>query len=119
MSLYDEMQAVVKSILADPDFKQGVTSLVKVAPGTGPAYDPGSPVETSYTLDGAVRGVKFKYVAKSLAVASDLQITHAALEVEPEMTDFVIADGVRYKIVHIDRKPSVGVAVAYTLILRR
>lgn len=119
MSLYDEMQAVAKSLLGDADFKQGVTSLVKVTPGNGPAYDPGASTETLYILDGAVRGVKFKYVAKSLAVASDLQITHAVPEVEPALTDFVEADGVRYKIVHIDRKPSVGVAVAFTLILRR
>lgn len=119
MSIYDEMQAVAKSLLSDLDFKQGQTSLIKVTPGAGPAYDPGASTETVYTLDGTVRDVKFKYVAKSLAVASDLQLTHAVISVEPALTDFVEADGVRYKIVHIDRKPSIGVAVAFTLILRR
>lgn len=118
MSIYEEMNVVAKELLGE--FKQGQTYLVKLTPGTGPSYAPGKPLETRISLDAAVRGAKFKYVTNNLAVASDLQVTFAgSTDYEPAPVDFVELDGVRYKIVYIDRKPSVGVAVAFTLIVRK
>lgn len=119
MSIYDDMQKIAQDLLGPANFKQGETYLIKLLPGGGPAYAPGKPVEKLHSIDAAVRGAKYKYIAKQLAVASDLQVTFAPIAVEPEARDFVQLDGVRYKIVHIDRKPSAGVAVAFTLIVRR
>lgn len=173
MSLYDEMQELTKSLLSDPDFKQGTSALVKVTPGGGMAYKPGAPTETSIIIDAVARGVSFKYLQRNLAVASDIQVTFAPvflradetggvvtfervrrvtqadrdewarfagwtfagtwidsaplqegrwpeiLAVEPSMNDFIVLDGVPFKIVHIDRKPSIGTAVAFTVIVRR
>lgn len=119
MSIYDEMQNVARELLSDPEFRQGVISLIRLTPGNGPVDDPGNPTETAYALDGTARGVKFKYVSMGLAVASDLQITHSVIAVEPAMSDFVQVDGVRYKVVQVIRKPSAGTPVAFTLIIRR
>ncbi|NUM72740.1 hypothetical protein HUU40_00120 [candidate division KSB1 bacterium] len=120
MTLYDEMQQLTREILADPDFKQGETQLVQLTPGTGPIDDPGAPTRTLYNLNATARGVKFSYVAGGLAVASDLQVTHSVIPgVTPKMTDFVIADGVTYKIVAIIPKPAFGTTVSFTLIVRK
>lgn len=120
MALYDEMQSLASELLSNPDFKQGSTQLVVVTPGNWPIDEPGPESETFHNLDGAVRGVKFTYVANGLAVASDLQITHAVIPgVVPSMRDFVIVDGIRYKIVSVLPKPAAGTVVAYTLIIRR
>lgn len=118
MSIYDEMREVTKEILGNPDFKQGSTQLIRILPGSGPVDDPGPPVETSIEIDGAVRGVSWTFVQKSIAVGTDLQITHAAVDgVEPSIRDFVQVDGKRHKVKSVIRRPSAGVAVAYTLIL--
>lgn len=121
MSIYSEMQKIAQGLLSSPDFKQGSSFLVKRLPGTGPAYAPGMSIETLHPIDAAVRGAKFKYLQRNLAVATDLQVTFAASDnlPEPAGNDMVQIDGVRYKIIAIDRKPSSGVAVAFTLIVRK
>lgn len=120
MSIYDEMQKIARDVLGDQDFKQGLTNLVRITPGTGSVDDPGAPVESMVPLDGAVRGVQFRYVASTMALASDLQITCAVPPgPAPTMRDFVEVDGLRHKIVQIIPKPAAGVPVAYTLIIRR
>ena len=120
MSIYDEMQQVAREILESDDFKQGSTYLVRVVPGSGPVDDPGPSVETRIKLDGAVRGISWRFVQAGLGVASDLQITHAVVPgIIPAMTDFVESDGVRYKVVQIIARPAAGVTVVYTLIVRR
>ena len=73
MSFYDDMQNVASDVLKQ--FQQGVIKYVDITSGTGPADDPGEPTENEFILDGAARGVKFKYVQNGFAVASDLQIT--------------------------------------------
>lgn len=93
--------------------------LVQVTAGAGTAYNPGASTETLHNIDGVARGAKFKYIQKNLAVASDIQVTFAANGYEPQAKDFFEIDGERFKIVHIDRKPSAGTAVAFTLIIRR
>lgn len=120
MSIYDEMQKVAQEILGDPEFKQGPTYLVQITPGTGPVDDPGPGVETHHAINGAVRGVKWSLVNTGLAQASDMQIVHAVVPgVVPTAKDFVIADGIRYKVVQVLPKPAAGVPVAYLLVIRR
>lgn len=120
MSIYDEMQNVVREILGDPEFKQGSTHLVKVTPGTGPVDDPGPATRMITPIDGAVRGVKWSYVNIGLAVASDLQITHSVVPgVVPVAGDKVIADGIEYHVKTVQPLPAAGTPVAYVLILSR
>lgn len=128
MSLYDDLQPVVSGVMAE--FKQGDVKYLHRVPGTGPEDDPGAATETTYSVSAAIRGAKFRYVQSGLALASDLQATIAVemtnaatgaktTAIVPTMAGFVIADGVRYKIVGIDPKPSVGTPVAYVLIIRK
>lgn len=119
MTIYDEMQQVATELLTD--FNQATISLVTVTPGNGPAHNPGPSAEVVTALKGAVaRGVKFKYVQRGLAVASDLQVTHYVHPtVTPAMNGFVDINGQRLKIVHIEVKPASGTPVAYTLIVRK
>lgn len=120
MTLYDEMQQLTREILADPDFKQGSIVLVKLTPGSGPVDDPGPAVPSYTPLDGAARGVAFKYVMSGQAVASDIQVTHSVVPgVVPAIADFVDIDGLRHKITQVIPRPRAGVPVSYTLIVNR
>ncbi len=121
MSIYDEMRVIAQDVMSDEDFKQGTIVYVAITPGSGPADDPGAARETPYELAGGVaRGVQFKYVDNSTIVASDLQVTFADTDdFTPEMTGFVTIDGVPHKIMRIVRKPAAGIAVAWTLIVRK
>lgn len=126
MSFYDDMQAVAADVLKN--FKQGVIKYVDIAPGSGPADEPGDPTETDFTLDAAARGVKFKYVQGGLAVASDLQVTASVkatneaggvVSLSPNINGFIEVDDERYKIVQILPKPSAGTTVAFVFIVRK
>lgn len=117
MSFYEDMRGVASEILAE--FKQGAISYVELTPGAGPVDDPGAPTLKKYPLDGAVRGVKYSYVAKGLAVATDLQVTAAVFGAQPDMHGFIEIDGVTYKIVEIIPKPAAGTTVAFTFIVRK
>lgn len=121
MSIYSDLQPVVQEILGSADFKQGSTLLIQERPGAGPVDDPGPPVRSApVTLDGAVRGVKFSFVQLGLAVASDLQITHAVVPgVVPQANDIVSVDGSEYRVRQVVALPAAGTPVAYTLIIKR
>ena len=126
MSFYDDMQNVASDVLKE--FKQGVIKYVDITPGTGPADEPGEPTENEFTLDGAARGVKYKYVQNGFAVATDLQITASMkaknssgseVTLNPNMKGFIIVDDVKHKIVKILPKPAAGTTVAFTFIVRK
>lgn len=118
MAFYDDMQAVASEILAE--FKQGIIEYVKITPGVGPIDNPGAPTILKTELDAAARGVQFKYVQNSLAVASDGQVTAAVHpDVVPNVKDFIDLDGIRHKIVSIIPKPLVGTTVAWIFIVRK
>lgn len=120
MTIFDDMQKVAKSLLGNAKFTQGSMVLVRNIPGAGSASDPGAAETRRYPVVSVPpRGAKYAYIMKNLAVASDLQMTFAPIEVEPLPRDFFEINGVPYKIMYIDRKPSAGTAVAFTLILRR
>jgi hypothetical protein len=126
MSIYKKIQSVAADVLRE--FDQATASddpdkgiwYVAVAPGNGPPDNPGPPVETPYKVDGAARGVKFKYVTGSDIVASDLQATMAVIPgLVPSIAGFVKLDGARYKIVRVDPVPPVGDPVVYRLFFRK
>jgi len=124
MPFYDDMQSVASELLAE--FNQGVIAYIRVTPGVGPAHDPGPATETPVPVDATARGVKFKYVQNGLALATDLQVTAAAIPAlitdfanETVVRGFVTIDGLRYKIVQAIPKPAAGVPAAFTLIVRK
>lgn len=126
MSFYDDMQNVASDVLKE--FKQGVIKYVDVTPGAGPVDEPGEPMVNEFTLDGAARGVKYKYVQNGFAVATDLQVTASVkaknssgskVTLNPSMRGFIIVDDVKHKIVKILPKPAAGTTVAFAFIVRK
>lgn len=124
MALYDDMKALARDILTDPDFKQGTAYLIQPgANGAGPAYNPGNatpavPVE----LPGAVaKGVSSKYIIRSLAVEGDLQVTSSVVEgvTIDQARDKIRYDGHDWKIVAFMPTPPVGTVVVWKFIIRR
>ncbi len=118
---YAEMQGIASGILAE--FKQGTITLSRTptaAPETETPWEPGAPTTTTYTLDAVARGanqteIGSAYTNGTLVLASDLVVTCAVPEVEPQMTDAVTIDGREYVIKGISRKPAAGTPVAYAL----
>lgn len=114
---YKEMQDVASELFAE--FKQGEIAYVQIVPGTGPVDNPGPSAEVVHPLDAVARGVKFKYIDGKNVVQSDMQISMPGAGVAPDMKGFVSLDGVRYKIIQIDRKPAAGTPVAWVVIFRK
>ncbi|HRQ13074.1 MAG TPA: hypothetical protein PK205_07195 [Promineifilum sp.] len=118
MGFYDEMQGIASGLLKE--FKQGKIEYVRVIPGAGSFDEPGVGTEVKTELDAAARGASFKYVTKGLAIASDKQVvSHVNAAVTPNTRDAIDIDGVRYKIVHFEPKPSAGTAAAWLFIVRK
>jgi hypothetical protein len=129
---YQEMRGVAQNVLRDFDQREGDGSAqtdglwyIGMTPGAGPADEPGAPTPVPFKLEGAARGVAFKFIGSPGAngttiVATDMQCTVAAKDgFEPTMTGFIDMDGVRHKIMSIVNLPPVGVTVAHTLIFRK
>lgn len=115
---YGDMQAVASDVLRD--FKQGTVQYIHVTPGTGPVDAPGSPTETVFQVDAAVRGVSFRYVDKTTVVATDLQATFAVKAgMAPSIGGFMVIGGVRHKIIQVMNKPAAGTVVAHVVIIRK
>jgi hypothetical protein len=118
VSIYQELQGVASELLTE--FDQGGIYYIAVTPGTGPAQNPGPGVETPYKVDGTARGVSFKYIDNKNVVASDLQITMAVdARYTPNEKGFALINGVRHKVVQAHRKPSAGIPVAWTIVVRK
>lgn len=116
-TFYQDMQAVASDLLRK--FDQGDVYYIAAVKGAGPADAPGEPVETTYKVDAAARGVSFKYIDGSNIVASDLQATMAVhSDFTPAIGGFVIVGARRYKVVRVVAKPAAGTPVAYTVIFR-
>lgn len=118
MSIYDEMQTLAKSVLKD--FKQGVIQLAHRVPAAGPIDEPGEPTEIIYDLDATAKGASYKFVQSGLALATDLMVTAAVVDgVTPSSADFIVIDGVRYKIVQFLPPPAAGTNVVWKFIVRK
>lgn len=115
--IYSELQGVARELLTE--FTQGTITYTAIARGAGPADEPGAAVPTDYPFEGVMRGVKQKYVDNSTVFVTDMQVTMPGNIVEPDASGFVSAGGQRYKIVQIDRKPALGPAAVFVLIMRK
>lgn len=118
MTIYDELQDVTREIMSE--FKQGSCVYIRRTPGNGPVDNPGTSTIDRFELDAAARGVKYKYVASNLALASDLQVVASVKpEFTPDPTGMVEVDGLEYKIVQLLPIPAAGTPVAHTYIIRK
>lgn len=126
MGFYDEMRAVATELLSGElgqssasDGNKRTIEYVKITQ-TGTFDAPGAPTYTLTPLDATSRGASFKYVAKSLAQAGDMQVVSAIHpDVTPDARDSIDINGVRHKIVHIEPKPTAGAPVAWLFIVRK
>lgn len=118
MSIYDEMQGVATELFSQ--FSQGLIEYVELKPVSGGTPDdPGDPVRVEYTLTATARPVSTKYVDGSHIVQSDKQVSMPGGDVEPQMSGFLVIDGVQHKIIGIKRIPEAGTVISYILIVRR
>ena len=119
MSVYDDAQEVAKEVLEE--FNQGVIQLVSVTAATGgTADDPGDPTEATNDLDAVVAGVSYQFVQQGLAVVSDKLVIAAVLDgVTIGPVDYIIVDGVRYKIVADVSTPGAGTRAVWKFIIRK
>jgi len=122
MSIYDELQGVASGLFAE--FKQGLVQHVSISHGVGTPDEPGAIVETVREINATVqnasnaKGLSY-FVKQSSVVAGDLLVSTGVPAVAFAMTDFMLIDGVRYKIAAILPKPAAGVPVAFSLLVRK
>lgn len=116
---YGQMATIADNLLTR--FNQATITLVRVGAVTGPSYAPGKPVETLEMMTGAVaRGVSTKYIVNGLANAGDLEVTIKARNVTaPSLSDAVLINDVRYKIVSVETIPAAATPIVYKLVVRR
>lgn len=118
MGFYDEMRDTASEILSE--FAQGAINLVKAGNKTGDPWKPTTGTPTTVPLKATAKGVALKYISSGVAVAGDVMVTASAnSEAVPDMADSVTIDGVRFKIVSIERVPAAGTTVVYILICRK
>lgn len=116
MSIYDELRPVAASLLKE--FKQGEVQLVNIVT----SGDPDSPtnLETVIDLDAVCSGVSYRYVKDGFALESDLTVTASVVDgVNPSMNDFIMVDGVQYKIIRDISPPAAGNKIVWKFIVRR
>ena len=118
MTIYDDLQGVAQELFAE--FKQGVVQYVAKTPGGGPVDNPGPSVDTPFTVNATVGGVSKKYVDNGLAIGTDLQVRMPFdSRFIPDMKGFFTIDGVRCKILSIDKLPAAGPTIAYVIPIRK
>lgn len=115
--IYSELQSLAAELL--PEFSQGTITYIHPGTVSGDADEPTQAPPTDYPFESVMRGVKAKYVDGSNVVASDRQVTMPGNLVEAEIGGFVEAGGKRHKVVYIDRKPPIGPAVVFILVVKK
>lgn len=117
MDFYEEAQGVASELLAE--FRQGVCTLTRRthAPGTEP-WEPGASTEAIYDLDATVKAVSTRFVDGTTVLATDREVTCAALAIEPAPADILSIDGKVVTVVRTMRIPAAGTVVAWRFIAR-
>lgn len=119
MSIYDDLRDVASEVFAE--FKQGnivYRGLTRVEGATPDA--PAASVPVNVTLNATAAPVSTRFVDGSNIVQSDIQVAFANDgSVTPNMSDHIVIDGTRYKIVQIMAMPAAGNPVSWLVIVRR
>lgn len=122
MSIYDDLQGVASELFRE--FKQGTVHHVSVSRAIGTPDEPGAITETQREINATVQNASnakgISYFSKqSTVVAGDLLVSTGVPPAPFTLDDFMLVDGVRYKIVAIMPKPAAGVPVAFAVLVRR
>lgn len=113
-TIYEKGKTVADRLLAK--HKQGAVYLVSPSSST-PADDPWLPptegAATETELDAAVRGVSKTLVDGDSVLETDLVVTFAVPAVPPTTEHTIKIDGVKHRIMHVQKLPEAGTTVAY------
>ena len=115
---YSSLAGTATDLLTE--FNQGTLKLIKVANGTGSAFDPGTPTETEYDVVGTVKGVDKKYIDGTLIQTGDLEViinVHATQV--PTLKDKISIDGSKYEIIQVSPTPPAGSTIVNKIIVRK
>src|SRR6188768_1958445 len=124
MSFYDEMALAAQDIIKS--FKTGNVQLhrsTSILQPPGESYNPTPPTFDVYAMEAAVLGVSAKYVDGEMVKADDLQVytssffmkDGAQIQIEPQMSDEILIDGVDHRINKIERIPAAGTVSAFLI----
>lgn len=116
---YARMQATASRLLSR--FAQGAVTLTRTIPGEPDPetpWIPGEPTVTTYTLDATVRGVAKEFIDGTTILATDLEVTAAALGTDPGPGDTLAIDGQTVTIIKQMRVPAAGTLVCWKWIVR-
>jgi hypothetical protein len=118
MSFYQEMQNIASGLLGE--FKQGVIEYIETVPGDGPADNPGEPTFVATPIDAVMRGVNIAFVDNTTIKVTDLQTVFSVRSIaNPTIDGFIMADGIKYKIIQLQAIPPAGIPVAWRAIVRK
>lgn len=113
-SIYERSQATASKLLAR--FKQGEISYVEVST-VGDAWNPTN-VDTTYSMDAVASGVAQNYVDNSAILATDLMVTCAVFDAEPNINGRLVIDGKTLQIIKVIKSPAAGTVIAWKIICR-
>src|SRR5690606_26331528 len=116
---YGDMAGIASEILAE--FKQGVITLTKTAPGEPDPATPwisGEPIEVTYPLDATAKPVSEEFINGTTIIATDIEIVSAVFGADPDPADQVEIDGRPATTIKVMRIPAAGTVVAWRFIVR-
>lgn len=121
MSIYDDLRNISSELHGE--FKQGDVRYVPlvVTPGATPDRPATSAKGTPVLINSVVRPVSTKYVDGTTVVVTDkqLSIPNDGVSPTPQIGHFVRIDGVDHSIIMIMARPSAGIAINWTVIVRK
>lgn len=119
-AFYADMANTALGVIAD--FQQGALALERRTPAVGTQpWEPGIPLTTVYPVIGVVQSVDRKLVDGTTVVATDrlaiLPANSLPVNVEPQLSDRFMVDGIPTTIKKVIRVPEAGIVIVYRLIL--
>ena len=114
---YSDMQGIASALIGE--FAQGSVVYHRLTAGGGTPDDPGTASDNDTAIPATVRTVRFQYIDHTNILTTDLMVVMPGGIFEPNIKDFIVVDGVRYKIIRIFRKPAAGIAVSFDIVIRK
>lgn len=110
---YQRMQNTATSLLTK--FSQGSAQYVAIT-NSGTEWNP-TRTETLHDVNLTANGTAEAY-ADDTVLASDLVVSMAVFDVEPDLNGALVIDGKRHQIIRVLPKPAAGTVAAWRLIVR-
>jgi hypothetical protein len=109
---YVRMQGTATRLLER--FQQGTVQLKRIVSTPGPnPWDPPTETVETWPLKAAAKRLHQRYENGVLIVETGDMVTFAVPEVEPQITDTLVIDGVERVITNLTAIPPAGTVVAY------